>query len=57
LTATTSLITPPIANEESIFEGSRTFNKEKLCEQEIQEDNEELKHDMKEGNFTYGIFI
>jgi hypothetical protein len=52
LTTTTSLITPPTTNEESIFEGSYTFNEEQLCEQEIQEDNEELQHDLKEGNCT-----
>jgi hypothetical protein len=57
LTAAMSLITPPAVNEESIFEGSSTFNEEQLCEQEIQEDNEELQHDLKEGNRAYESYI
>jgi hypothetical protein len=57
LTAAMILITPPAVNKESIFEGSCTFNEEQLCEQEIQEDNEELQHDLKEGNCAYESFI
>jgi hypothetical protein len=44
LTASHSLNTPPEMNEESTSE-------------ELEEDNEELQHDLSEGNYTYKIYI
>jgi hypothetical protein len=44
LTAAQSLNTPPETNEESTSE-------------ELEEDNEELQHDLSEGNYAYEIYI
>jgi hypothetical protein len=57
LTAAESLITPPEANEESTFQESCTSDREQLLEQEIEEDKEELQHDLKEGNHAYESLI
>jgi hypothetical protein len=43
LTATQSLNTPPETNEESTSE-------------ELEEDNEELQHDLSEGNYLQNIY-
>jgi hypothetical protein len=50
LTVAGSLITPPEVNEESTYEESCIFNKEQLGEQEVEEDNEELHHDLSKTN-------
>jgi hypothetical protein len=44
LTTAQSLNTPPEMNEESTSE-------------ELEEDNEELQHDLSEGNYTYESYI
>ena len=48
-----SLITPPTTNKESTYEKSCTFEDEQSCEQEIEEDHEELQHDLKSENYAY----
>jgi hypothetical protein len=48
LIAVESLITPPETDDESIH---------KECEQEKEEDNEELQHDVSETNYTYESLI
>jgi hypothetical protein len=57
LTAAESLITPPEANEESTFQESCTFNEEPLGKQEVEEDNEELQHDLSKTNCAYESLI
>jgi hypothetical protein len=57
LTAAESLFTPPEANEESTYEESCIFNKEQLGEKEIEEDNEELQHDLSEEQHAYESLI
>ena len=53
LTAAESLITPPETDEESTYEESYTSNDKQSCEQEIEEDHEELQHDLRSGNYAY----
>ena len=53
LTAAESLITPPAMNKGSTFEESCTFDGEQSCEQEIEEDHEELQHDLRSENYAY----
>jgi hypothetical protein len=57
LTAVESLITPPEVNDESTYEESCIFNEEQLGEQEVEEDNEELQHDLSKTNCAYKILI
>ena len=57
LTTTERLITPPEANEESTFQESCTSDREQPLEHEIEEDEEELQHDLKEGNHAYESLI
>jgi hypothetical protein len=57
LTSAKSLFTPPKANEESTYEEFCIFNKEQLGEQETEEDNEELQHDLSEEQRAYEILI
>jgi hypothetical protein len=44
-------------NGESTYEESCIFNKNQLGEQEIEEDNKELKHDLSKTNCAYKILI
>ena len=53
LIAAESLITPPETDEESTYEESYTFEDEQSCKQEIEEDHEELQHDLRSGNHAY----
>ena len=48
LIAAESLINPPEIDEESC-----TFDGEQSCEQEIEEDHEELQHDLRSENYAY----
>ena len=57
LTTTEGLITPPTTNEESTYEEACIFNDEQSCEQEIEEDNEELRHDLRSENYAYENII
>jgi hypothetical protein len=57
LTAAEGLITPPTTNDESTYEEACIFNDEQLCEQEIEEDNEELRHDLRSENYAYESII
>ena len=57
LTAAESLITPPTTNKESTFEESYTFDEGQSCEQEVEEDNEELQHDLRSEKYAYEIPI
>jgi hypothetical protein len=57
LTTTESLITPLEANEESTYEESCIFNEEQLGEQEVEEDNKELQHDLSKKNCAYESLI
>ena len=57
LTAAESLITPPTTNKESTFKKSCTFGGEQTCEQEIEEDHEELQHELRSENYAYKIPI
>ena len=56
MTAAGSLITPPEANEETTYKELCTSDDEQLCEQDIEEDNEELRHDLSE-NYAYKSII
>ena len=53
LTAAESLITPPETDDESIYEESYTFDGEQSCKKEIEEDHEELQHDLRSENYAY----
>ena len=57
LKASEGLITPPTTNEESTYEEAFIFNDEQLCEQEIEEDNRELRHDLRSENYAYERII
>jgi hypothetical protein len=57
LTAAESLITPPEANEETTYKEPCTSDDEQLCEKEIEEDNEELRHDLRSENYAYESII
>jgi len=57
LTAAEILITPPKANVETTYKEPCTSDNEQLCEQEIEEDNEELWHDSRSENYAYKIII
>jgi hypothetical protein len=57
LTAVEGLITPPTTNDELTYEEAYIFNGEQLCEQEIEEDNEELRHDLRSDNYAYESII
>ena len=48
LTVAKSLINPPETDEESC-----TFDGEQSCEQEIEEDHEDLQHDLRNENYAY----
>ena len=52
LTAAESLITPPEIDEELAYKESCTFHGAQSCEQEIEEDHEELQHDMRSENYA-----
>ena len=53
LIAADSLITPPKIDEESTYKESYTSEDEQSCEQEIEEDHEELQHDLRSENYAY----
>ena len=53
LEAAKSLITPLAMNKESTCEESCTSKDEQSCEQEIEEDHEELQHDLRSENYAY----
>jgi hypothetical protein len=57
LTAVEGLITPPTTNDESTYKELCTSDDEQLCEQEIEEDNEELRHDLRSENYAYESII
>ena len=57
LTAAESLITPPTTNKETTYEESCTSDDEQSCEQEIEEDHEELQHDLRSENYANEIPI
>jgi hypothetical protein len=57
LTAAESLITPPEANDETTYKELCTSDDEQSCEQEIEEDNEELRHDLRSENYAYESII
>ena len=52
LTASEFLITPPTTNKESTFKESYTFDEERSCKKEVEEDNKELQHDMRSENYA-----
>ena len=53
LTAAESLITPPRIDEELAYKKSYTFDGEQSCKKEIEEDHEELQHDLRSENYAY----
>ena len=53
LKAVESLITPLEIDEELAYKESCTFDGEKSCKQEIEEDHEELQHDLRSENYAY----
>ena len=53
LTAAESLITPPKIDEELAYLESYPFDGEQSCKQEIEEDHEELQHDLRSENYAY----
>ena len=57
LTTNESLITPLEANKETTYKEPCTSDDEQLCEQEIDEDNEELRHDLRSENYAYESII
>ena len=57
LTAVESLNTPSETNEESASENSCIFDDEQSFEQEIEEDDKELQHDLSEGKCAYESHI
>jgi hypothetical protein len=57
LTTAESLITPPEANDETTYKEPCTSDDEQLCEQEIEEDNKELRHDLRSENYAYESII
>jgi hypothetical protein len=57
LTAAESLFTPPEVNKESTYEEPCIFNEEPLGAQEVEEDNEELQHDLSKTNYAYESLI
>jgi hypothetical protein len=57
LTAAESLITPPEANDETTYKELCTSDDEQSCEQEIEEDNKELRHDLRSENYAYESII
>ena len=57
LTTAEGLITPPKTKDESTYEEACIFNDEQLCEQEIEEDNKELRHDLRSENYAYESII
>jgi hypothetical protein len=57
LTAVEGLITPPTTNDESTYEALCTSDDEQLYKQEIKEDNEELRHDLRSENYAYESII
>ena len=57
LTAAESLNAPSETNEESASEDSCIFEDEQSFEQEIEEDDKELQHDLSEGKCAYEIHI
>ena len=52
-----SVITPPAMNKESTYEESCTSKDEQSCEQEIEEDHEELQHDLRSEHYAYESLI
>ena len=57
LTAAESLNTPSETNEESASEDSCIFDDKQSFEQEIDEDDKELQHDLSEGKCAYESHI
>ena len=57
MAAIRDLTTPLESNEESSFENSCACEGEQVFEQEIEEDHEELQHDLKSENHAYKIPI
>ena len=53
LKAAESLITPPATNKESTYKESCTSADKNSCEQEIEEDHKELRHDLRSENYAY----
>ena len=53
LKAAKNLITPLETNKESTYEESCTSEDEQSCKQEIEEDHEELQHDLRSENYSY----
>ena len=51
------LITPPAMNKESTYEESCTYDDKQSCKQVIEEDHEELQHDLMNENYAYEIPI
>ena len=56
LTAVEGLIPPPTTNDETTYKELYTSDDEQSCEQEIEEDNGELRHDLSE-NYAYESII
>jgi hypothetical protein len=57
LTRVEGLITPPTTNDESTYGEPYIFNKEQLGEQEVEEDNVELQHDLRKTDCAYKSLI
>jgi hypothetical protein len=57
LTTVESLITPQEANTETTYMELCTCDNEQSCEQEIEEDNKELRHDLRSENYAYKSII
>jgi hypothetical protein len=57
LTAVEGLIPPPTTNDETTYKELYTSDDEQSCEQEIEEDNEELRHDLRSENYAYENII
>jgi hypothetical protein len=57
LTTVEGLITPPTTNDESTYKEACIFNEEQLGKHEVEEDNEELQHDLRKTYCTYKSLI
>jgi len=57
LTAVEGLIPPPTTNDETTYKELYTSDDEQSCKQEIEEDNEELQHDLRSENYSYESII
>jgi hypothetical protein len=57
LTIVEGLISPPTTNDESTYEEANLFNGEQLGQEEVEEDNAELHHDLSKTYCAYKSLI